>query len=581
MKWKRTHTLGEVGPDLIGSELTLGGWVQTRRDLGKLIFFDLRDRWGFIQAVFDPAFASHAHRIAEGVRPEYVLLVRGVLNRRPAGTENPKLLNGDLEVRVSDVEVLSRAETPPFYIQDEIDVDELLRMEYRYLDIRRRPMTHNLTFRHKVVLDMRNFLSERGFIEVETPILAKSTPEGARDYLVPSRISKGMFYALPQSPQLMKQVLMIAGIDRYFQIAKCLRDEDLRVNRQPEHTQLDLEMSFAGRDDLFDLTESLMEHLFERNLGVKIEKPFPIIKYADAMAKYGVDKPDLRYGLEVRDMTGILSATEFAPFKSAGGFGGMHAIFLAGVCFSRKESDELAGEYKQAGTPLFFVEVKEGAVRSSLSKYFTDETKSQLTREAGGDGTYLIMAAGTDDIRPAMGRLRAEMAKRLATIPAGVWKFAWVVDFPLFEVDKDTGRIGPSHHAFTMPMADDIPLLDTEPLKARAEHYDLVLNGEELFSGSLRITQPELQSKVFDVMGLTKEQQEERFGFLLKAYRYGAPPHLGFGLGLDRLLMSMLGVESIRDVIAFPKTTSAFDPLTKSPSGVEPEQLRELGIKPE
>jgi aspartyl-tRNA synthetase len=581
MKWKRTHTLGEIGPDLIGSELALGGWVQTRRDLGKLIFCDLRDRWGFLQAVFDPALSADAHRVAESVRPEYVLLVKGVLNRRPAGTENLKIANGGLEVRVSDVEVLSRAETPPFYIQDEVDVDELLRMEYRYLDIRRRPMTRNLTFRHKVVLDMRNFLSERGFIEVETPILGKGTPEGARDYLVPSRISKGMFYALPQSPQLMKQVLMIAGIDRYFQIAKCLRDEDLRVNRQPEHTQLDLEMSFAGRDDLFELTESLMEYLFERNLGAKIEKPFPIITYAEAMATYGIDKPDLRYGLEIQDVTGILGATEFGPFKEAQEFGGIHAIFMPGVFFSRKESDELAGEYKQAGTAVFFVEVKEGAVRSSLAKYFSEETKSQISKAADGGGTFLIMAAGTRDVLPAMGRLRSEMARRFGMIPAGVWKFAWIVDFPLFEVDKDTGLIGPSHHAFTMPKEEDIPFLDTEPLKARAEHYDLVLNGEELFSGSLRITRPELQSKVFDIMGLTKEQQEERFGFLLKAYRYGAPPHLGFGLGLDRLLMSMLGVDSIRDVIAFPKTTSAFDPLTKSPSGVEPEQLRDLGIKPE
>ncbi len=574
---------GELSKADGGRPVRLAGWVNRRRDHGGLIFLDVRDRSGLVQVVADPEHAG-ALEAADKVRPEYVVSVEGVVRPRPPGTENPRMATGEIEVLGDSVRVLSSAKTPPFELDEAGSVDESLRLKYRYLDLRRPEMLQNLLVRHKVTQAVRAFLDGRGFVEVETPILTKSTPEGARDYLVPSRVHDGQFYALPQSPQLFKQILMVAGVERYFQLARCFRDEDLRADRQPEHTQIDIEMSFVEEDDILSLMEEMMVAAFSV-IGEEVRIPFERIDYEDAMARYGTDKPDLRYELPLSDLSGVLGDTSFKVFAGVLAAGGvvMGMAVPGGAGWPRSRIDALAEWVASiGGGGLAWLSVRDEGVKSPIAKFLSDEESQGIVAATGASaGDLIVMVADrTRMAQELMGHVRERVAREEALIEGGVFRFVWVRNFPLFEYDEEEKRLSPNHHPFTSPTPESAELLETEPLACRAGAYDLALNGIEVGGGSLRIHDREMQRRIFALLGLDDADVNEKFGFLLEAFEYGVPPHGGIAFGLDRLVMLMLGRESIRDVIAFPKTQSATCLMTDAPGTVTDEQLRELHIRP-
>ena len=580
---KRTHYCGEISARDEGTEVVLFGWVQRRRDLGGLIFVDLRDREGVVQIVFDPDSDEALHAEARKIRGEYVLAVVGKVRRRPAGMENTQMLTGEVEVIVSAFEILNEARTLPFTLDDE-DVSENLRLKYRYLDLRRPAIQKNLILRSRLAIATRQYFNENGFIEVETPFLGKSTPEGARDYLVPSRITKGTFYALPQSPQIFKQLLMVSGFDRYFQIVKCFRDEDLRADRQPEFTQIDVEMSFITEDDIMKMMEGLMKAIFKTCLNIDLPLPFPRLKYADAMARYGKDNPDIRFGMEIVDLTEIVGNSDFRLFSEAAGTGGaVKAIRAAGAAaLSRKELDglkEFAAVYGAKG--LVWAKVNASDWTSPAFKFLTHQEVEAIGRAMNAsEGDVLIFVADTQKIvNDALGNLRLHLARKLNLIDTNALAFTWITEFPLMEYSETEKRFVSTHHPFTSPFIEDLPFLTTDPSKVRARAYDLVLNGSEIGGGSIRIHRKDIQAQVFSALGLGDEEARSKFGFLLDALEYGAPPHGGLAFGLDRLTMIMTGADSIRDVIAFPKTQKAACLMSDAPSEVSAEQLAELSLK--
>ena len=579
----RTHTCGELTSKDLGKKVILAGWVHRRRDHGGLIFIDLRDRYGLTQIVFNPAKSKELHDTAESLRGEYVVMVDGEVSLRPKGTENPKLKTGEVEIAVSKLTILNTAKTPPFEIDDEAQISEELRFTYRFVDLRRKSSRDKLIIRHKVCHITRNFLEVEGFIEVETPILTKSTPEGARDYLVPSRLSQGKFFALPQSPQLFKQILMVAGMDRYFQIARCFRDEDLRADRQPEFTQLDIEMSFVDVDDVLGLTERLIKAIFKDGIGVDLKTPFPRIKHRESIERFGTDKPDIRFGMELVDLTDTLKGGQFQTFeKVIAGGGIVKALNLKGRAdISRSEIDGLTETAIKLGAKgLAYFKVGDGAVDCPIAKFF-DETrvKAMLTKMDAVKGDMILAVADKKEtVNDVLARLRVALAEKYGLIDKNKFNFLWVVEFPWFKYNNEEKRWEAEHHPFTAPYDEDIKLIETHPEKVRAKAYDLVLNGTEISSGSIRIHDSETQLMIFKAIGLGEEEIKSRFGFLLEAFSYGAPPHGGIAPGLDRLIAMMTGSESIRDVIAFPKTQKAVCFMTGAPSDVSEKQLKELGL---
>ena len=591
----KTINCGDLRADHVGDRVKLAGWVNHRRDHGNLVFIDLRDREGIVQVVCNPDLFPEAHRVAERVRGEWVIQVTGNVSRRPEGTENPDLATGEIEVAAEQVAVLNESKTPPFYVNDDSEVDELLRLKYRYLDLRRPGMRHNLIIRHRVVKFIRDFLDERGFLEIETPILIKSTPEGARDYLVPSRLHPGKFYALPQSPQQLKQLLMAAGVEKYFQIARCFRDEDPRADRQPEHTQLDLEMSFVEQDDVLNLIEELYTALVDSLFpGKRLLRPFPRMTYAEAMDAYASDKPDLRFGLKMADLADVAKGTEFRVFKSVLADGGIVKGFRAPGCadYPRRQLDALVEFARTAGAqglvyialtggPCSIDEMTEDQVKSPVSRFLSLEDVKAMARCTGAEvgDLMLIIAGPPKPTNLALNALRREMGRRLELADPDLLAFAFVVDFPLFEWNEDEGRWDASHHAFSMPTTEDKQYLESDPGRVTGHIYDVVCNGFELASGSIRIHKRGLQERVLRVLGYTEEQIRQRFGQLLDSFEYGSPPHGGIAPGIDRLVMVLAGIENIRDVIAFPKTQSAIDPLFEAPGPVEDAQLRELHLR--
>ena len=590
----KSHSCGELRDEHIGDVVTLAGWVDRRRDHGGLIFIDLRDREGIVQVAFDPEKSASSHEVAGDLRNEYVVKIIGEVVRRPSGTENSRLPTGQIEITAREVSILNPSKTPPFYINEETDVDESLRLKYRYLDLRRPRMKANILFRHKTVKFIRDFLDAAGFIEIETPILIKSTPEGARDYLVPSRIHPGEFYALPQSPQQLKQLLMVAGLEKYYQIARCFRDEDTRADRQPEFTQLDLEMSFIDEEDILVLFEELFTSLVETlKPGTRVKRPFPRIGYADAMDRYGSDKPDLRFGMEIKDLSDIVAQSDFSIFRNTVADGGKVKGICAPGCahYSRRQLDELnrlAQEYGAGGLVTIALGDSTGKlddltmamVKSTAAKYLTiDEIKQMASSlQAGLGDLLLIVAAAPDLANTVLGRLRQELGNRLGLADPDALSFAYIVGFPLLRKDNASGQWTSEHHPFTAPWPEDIPLLDTAPAKVRGRHYDMVCNGYEIGGGSLRIYTSELQKKVFRLLGYTDDEITERFGHMLEAFEFGAPPHGGIALGIDRIVMLMVGAETIREVIAFPKNQAAMDLTMNAPSPVTEEQLSDLHI---
>ncbi len=561
----------------------LYGWVHRRRDHGGLIFIDLRDRSGLVQVQFHPDRAK-AFTVAGDLRLEFVVHVHGTVRRRPPGAENPTLPTGEIEVEADRLEILNRSKTPPFPVNERSEVDESLRLRYRYLDLRRMEMTRNLDLRHRMVKAIRDFLDEEGFLEIETPVLIRSTPEGARDYLVPSRVNLGRFYALAQSPQLYKQILMVAGYDRYFQIARCYRDEDLRADRQNEFTQLDLEMSFVTEDDVMDVTERCFAHVWQTVLGVSVPLPFERLAHADALLRYGVDKPDLRYGLELVDLTPHFQGTGFQVFRQALAQGGaIRGLRVpGGSALGRKEIDaltELAKTAKAKGLAFWYREAEEW--RSPITKFFTAEELRGLEGATGARPGDLVLAVADQPrvAAGAMGAIRRAVAERQGLIPPDAFEFAWITEFPMYAVNAETGQIEAEHHPFTAPHPADVDLIETDPLRVRARSYDLVLNGIELASGSIRIHDPGLQQRIFAQLGWTREEAARRFGFLLEAFEYGAPPHGGIAPGIDRAVMLAAGEQTIREVIAFPKNQQAQEPMTGAPAPVDSAQLRELGLE--
>ena len=581
---KRTHTCGALRKSDVGREAALTGWVASRRDHGGLVFIDLRDRYGITQVVFNPAYGKELHEKAGELRAEFVVAVRGEVRDRPPGTVNPRLPTGEIELYASELDILNRSEVPPFEIEDRAGVSLEHRLRYRYLDLRRPAMQHHLIFRHRLCQLIRQYLDTQGFVEVETPFLTKSTPEGARDYLVPSRMSPGSFYALPQSPQLFKQILMVAGLDRYFQIVRCFRDEDLRATRQPEFTQLDMEMSFVEEGDVMDIIEGFMAEVFEKLLGKKISTPFPRLPYRQAMELYGSDAPDRRFGLTIKEITDLARGAEFRIFRETIERGGLVRGLNAQGCgnFSRKEIEELTAFVGQHGAKgLAWFKVEDGGLSSPITKFFPQGLQIQIKeRMEARTGDLLLCVADREKIvSQSLSQLRLNLAKRLNLINNEEYCFTWITDFPLLEFDETLGRYISIHHPFTSPRLEDIPHLEERPHEVRARAYDIVLNGVELGGGSIRIHDQELQQRIFRLLGMDDETARKRFGFLLEAFKYGAPPHGGIALGLDRLTAMLLGLEDIREVIAFPKTQKATCLLTEAPSEVDAGQLKELGIK--
>ncbi|MVO99631.1 aspartate--tRNA ligase [Paenibacillus lutrae] len=580
----KTHHCGQLTKANIGETVVLNGWVQRRRDLGGVLFIDLRDRSGLVQIVFNPDFSGEALAIADRARNEYVLAVKGAVVERDAETVNTNLGTGEIEVRITEIEILNAAKNPPFFIEDGIEIDETLRLKHRYLDLRRPEMQKTLMLRSKAAKVFRDYLDENGFLDIETPILTKSTPEGARDYLVPSRVHPGEFFALPQSPQLFKQLLMVSGLERYYQIARCFRDEDLRADRQPEFTQVDIETSFMSQDQLLEMMEQLLVRLFRETIGVEVATPFQRLTYAEAMDKYGSDKPDLRFGLELSTVTDIVADSDVKVFNMIAKNGGIVKALNAKGCatWSRKELDDLqpfASRY--GGKGLAWITVKEGEWKGPIVKFFKEEEIAALTERLNvEEGDLLIFSADKPKVvYDVLGNLRQKVGRDLGLIDDKAYKFLWVVDFPMFEYDEDEKRYAAMHHPFTRPNDEDLHLFDTDPGQMRAQAYDIVLNGYEVGGGSMRIYQREVQEKMFKALGFSPEEAKAEFGFLLEAFEYGTPPHGGMAYGLDRLIMLLAGRTNLRETIAFPKTASASDPLTDAPGAVSDKQLEELSIR--
>jgi aspartyl-tRNA synthetase len=581
---KRTHTCGELTVKNNSEIVTLNGWVDKRRDLGGLIFVELRDRYGKTQVVFNPQLNEKVYQQAKDLKQEYVVAVKGKVSLRPEGTVNKNLPTGEIEIIADELVVLNEAKTPPFFIENEIDASEDVRLKYRYLDLRRPKMQKNLLIRHKLYQVVRKFFDENNFVEIETPFLMKSTPEGARDYLVPSRNYKGKFYALPQSPQTYKQILMVAGFDRYFQIVKCFRDEDLRRDRQPEFTQIDVEMSFVDEESVQSIVEKLVIRIFKEILNVELKSPFRRLSYAESMSKYGSDKPDLRFGMEFVDISNLVSQSEFKVFRDTIANGGIISGLKAEKCanYSRKEIDELTNFVKTFGAKgLVSIKVTEKGAESQISKFLTPEVMAKIVESfSAKPGDLLLIVADTKNVvYQSLGNLRLELGKRLNLIDKNRHEVLWVTEFPLFEYSEEEKKPVSMHHPFTSPKPEDIEYLQTEPLKVRARAYDLVWNGNEIAGGSIRIHRRELQKEIFKLLGISDEDAEKKFGFLMEAFEYGAPPHGGIAFGFDRLVMLLCGVDSLRDVIAFPKTSSALSLMDGAPSEVDEEQLKELGLK--
>ena len=581
---RRTHTCCELGVENVGTEVVLMGWVQRRRDHGGVIFIDLRDKNGLTQIVFNPEVSPNVHAKAHVIRSEYVIGIRGNVKRRLEGMTNPKLKTGEIEVFATELKILNAAETPPFIIEDHVDVSENIRLKFRHIDLRRPLLQKNIITRHKAAALIRQHLDDLGFIDIETPMLTRSTPEGARDYLVPSRVNSGMFYALPQSPQIFKQLLMISGFDRYYQIVKCFRDEDLRADRQPEFTQIDMEMSFVGEDDVMEITENMMVSLFRDVMEKNLQTPFPRLSYEDAVDRFGLDKPDIRFALELIDISDIVENAGFKVFSNAVKKGGIVKAINAKGCtdFTRKEIDDLTEfvtVYRAKG--LAWIKVREDSWQSPIAKFFTDDEKQALEKRIDMQpGDLVFFVADQPKItNEALGQLRNFLGKKLGLIQEDSFSFVWVTRFPLLEFDENEGRNQALHHPFTAPLEEDYGLLEDDPLSVRSRAYDLVLNGSEIGGGSIRIHQRELQERVFGALGMNRETYEEKFGFLLSALDSGAPPHGGIALGFDRLTMILCGQPSIRDVIAFPKTQKAACLLTHAPAGADKTQLDELSLR--
>ena len=581
---KRTDYCGNLRISDVGREVVVAGWVQRQRDLGALIFIDLRDREGIVQLAFGEATEKEVFEKASSARSEYVLMAKGIVRER--SSKNTEIPTGEIEIEVTELRILNKSETPPFEIIENCQTAELTRLKYRYLDLRRPDLQKNILLRHKITKITRDYFDENGFIEIETPILIKSTPEGARDYLVPSRIHKGKFYALPQSPQLYKQLSMVAGFDRYMQIARCFRDEDLRADRQPEFTQIDLEMSFVDMEDVLAIGEGYMERVFREAIGAEIKLPLPRLTYKEAMERYGSDKPDTRYGMEIYDLTDTVRNCGFGVFTGAieagGSVRGITAKNAVNI-YTRKEIDKLTETARGIGAKgLAWVRMNEdGTFSSSFAKFLTEEEMAAVLEKAGAEaGDVVIIVGDTKNslVLSVLGSLRQIVAKKLDIIPEGVYNLLWITEFPFFDWDEDSQQFVAMHHPFTSPMDECLDYLETDKASVRAKAYDLVLNGVELCSGSIRITNPDLQGRIFSLLGLSEEEAHTKFGYLLDAFKYGAPPHGGMGIGLDRLVMQMLGCESLRDVIAYPKVQNASEPMTDCPAVVDEIQLRDLGI---